>query len=167
MVWGQKNIFRLELIPEYKVPADLILFEKWKNKEMIVDTQKDKWLKSLREAKNKGVKVQRVRITPLPIPEYIFYEIDYWHYSIQAGEEILFLSEADYNQLQTKSDFKAEDYWMFDDEVLVIFHYKNGDLIKEEMIRGKELIEKHREFKEKLLNQAILMNKFLKKFSRV
>lgn len=161
---AQKSIFRLELLPEYKVPEDLILFKKWKSNNFSVELELDGWLKDIRATKEKGVKIQRVRVTPLPIPKYIHYEIDCWEYSKRAGEEILFLSEDTFKRIQTKSDFVIEDYWMFDDEVLVIFHYEKGDLIEERMIKNRELIKKHQKLKVSLLEQTIPMKKFLQIF---
>lgn len=158
---AKKNIFRLEILPEYKVPEDLVLFEKWKNNDFNVKPKNDDWLNYISTTKKIGLKIQRVRITPLPIPEYIQYEIDYWKYSSQVGEEIYFLEEDIFKRIQKKSNFNIEDYWIFDDKVLVIFHYEKGDLIEERFIDNKCLIDKHKKIKSLVLKQAVPMKEFL------
>ena len=44
---AKKNIFRLEAIPEYGVPEDLILFEKWQRGKLELDEASKKWLENL------------------------------------------------------------------------------------------------------------------------
>lgn len=160
---SEKNIFRLEGIPEYNVPEDLVLFEKWKQRNFEFDADSRKWLQNLKSTKERGVKIQRVRIVPLPLSDYIKYEIDFWKHSAKNGEAILFLESKDYENIIKSMAFEPKDFWMFDDEVLIIFHYdKTGDFVKEEQIPNKDVIKKHIELKKKLLNHAIPMNEFLK-----
>jgi hypothetical protein len=161
-VWdnAKDDIFRLESIPEYKVPSDLLLFEKWKKRELIFD-ENDDWFKRLKETKSKDISMKRVRIVPLPISDYIKYEIDFWKISTKYGEQILFLSLKDYEKMKSSLDFFPEDFWMFDNNKLIIFHYEEGDLKKEILIEDKELIQKYLSFKKELIKASIPMKRFL------
>lgn len=162
-----KNIFRLELLPEYKVPEDLVIFEKWKRGQISFKKEADLWLQNIRDTKARGVQMQRVRITPLPIPEYIRYEIDYWQFSIRKGEEILFLKEEDFATIKSTLNFEPEDFWFFDDEVLVIFHYKDGNLVEERPIDNPTVIENYQRLKYKLLEQALPLAQFFDRYDNV
>lgn len=164
-VWNkaQKNIFRLEAIPEYNVPEDLVLFNKWKQSKLESDKAFLKWLEGLNKTKERGVKMQRVRIVSLPFSDYIKYEIDFWKHSTKQGENILFLEAKRYEHIKQKFNFEPKDFWIFDDKILIIFHYdEKGDFVKEKLIPDKETIKKYVELKRELLDHAIPMDEFLK-----
>lgn len=164
---AMKNIFRLEMLPEYNVPEDLIIFEKWKKGQVDFKEETDLWLQNIKATKTRGVQMQRVRITPLPIPEYIRYEINYWQFSVRNGEEILFLKEQDFAAIKASFNFEPEDFWLFNDEVLVIFHYEGGDLVEERPITDPAIIDDHKKLKYKLLKQALPMTHFLNRYENV
>ncbi len=96
---AKKSIFRLEVLPEYAVPEDLVLFEKWKQGKLELDKASKKWLKQLKTTKEKGVALQRVRIVSLPLSDYLLYEMEFWKHSFKKGEEILFLEESQYKEI--------------------------------------------------------------------
>ncbi len=158
------NIFRLEAIPEYNVSEDLISFEKWKQGKADLDQASINWLENLNKTKERRVKMQRVRVVPLPLSDYVKYEIDFWKHSTQNGEEILFLEEKEYERLIQSLNFKPKDFWMFDDRVLIIFHYdKTGNFVREELVTDEIIIKHHIDLKHKLLQHAIPMKEFLRK----
>lgn len=160
---ARKNIFRMETLPEYHVPSDTLLFEQWKKGEL-KPNEDEAWFKQLKETKAKKIKMQRVRIVPLPLPEYIRYEIDYWKTSQKCGEKFLFLKSEDYQKIISTLNFNPEDFWMFDNKVLVIFHYKNGDLDSKELIGDKEIINQYVNLKRTLIKKSTPMKEFLEKY---
>jgi len=161
---SRKAIFRLEIIPEYNVPEDVILFENGKQGKFEFDADARKWLHNLKSTKERNVNIQRVRVVPLPFPEYIKYEIEFWKHSIPNGEEIFFLESKEYENIIKNLDFEPKDFWLFDDEILIIFHYdETGNFVKEKLISNEEMIKKHAELKKELLKRAIPMEEFLKK----
>ncbi len=165
---AKRNIFRLEAIPEYGVPEDLALFEKWKQGKLELDEASKEYLEKLKKTKGRGVEMQRVRIVPLPISEYIEYEIDFWEHSIQNGEEILFLEENEYQNLIKNLNFEPRDFWMFDDKVLIIFYYDSkGGFLREEAIQTDKTIKQYKDLKKKLLKKSILMKQFLEKYGAI
>lgn len=162
---SSKNIFRLEALPEYNVGEDEIIdkFRKGENIEL-PDQIKD-WLKIQSETIKKGISLKRVRIIPNPIPEYIKFEIHMWNKfsKLSKGEEFYFLKEEYYEKIISKIDFVPKDFWMFDDNTIIIFNYKkNGEWIGEELIQDKTVVEKYKKLKYKLLDLSIPMNDFLK-----
>ena len=160
------SIFRLEALPIYRVPEDLIIFEKWKKGEPVIDGGFQEWFKFLEETKKRGVTMQRVRIVPLPLSDYMKYEIDVWKHSTKHGEQFLFLESDSYKELVKQFNFKPKDFWMFDDKILIIFHYdQRGDFLREEPIQDKQIIKQYADLKKKLLEKAIPMKQFLEKRS--
>ena len=156
-----KNIFRLETLQKYNVQEDLILFQKWKKNKLDVNSVFSAWFKNLKKTKQKGVKIQRVRVASLPISEYLKYEIDIWKYSQRYGEQIYFLDVKNFNRIKKQVDFKIEDFWMFDDEKIVLFHYRKGNLIKEELV-SKDKIKNYKDLKNMLLKHVVPMSYFIK-----
>jgi hypothetical protein len=153
---AKKTIFRLEALPEYNVAGDLTLFERWKKGKLELNRGSKIWLNNLKKTKEKGVKIQRVRVFPSPISDYIKYEIDFWKYS---SEEITFLEEKEYKKIIEKSGFIPKDFWLFDDDTLFIFYYdKEGHFIKEELISDEVIINGYLKLKKKLLDDSHLMN---------
>lgn len=159
---SKKNIFRLEEIPEYNVPEDLVNFNKWKHGKFVIDKDSKNWLANLKSTKNKRINIQRVRIVSFPFSNYLKYEIDFWQHSTKAGEKILFLDKAIYQKIKFTLDFSPEDFWLFDDKTLIIFHYNpKGDFVREEPILDPQTINKYVILKKELLRYAISMSKFL------
>lgn len=158
---AQYSIFRLETLPEFKVPGDIELFEKWK-KGNVEFHEQDSWQQQLLTTKSRGVQMQRVRITPLPIPAYIQFEIAYWQLSKKNGEEFFFLTEQEYQNILSSLDFIPKDFWLFDDAFLDIFDYKEGNLKQEIPISDTKMIENHVSLKQLLLQKALPMDDFLK-----
>lgn len=158
----RKNIFRLESLPKYNVPEDLVLFKKWKKGKLNVNFDFKDWFKNLEKIKKKGIKIQRVRILPLPLSNYTKYEIDVWKHSIKYGEKIYFIKSKNYQKIKKSLHFKPKDFWAFDDKIVVIFYYnKKGNFIKEELI-SKAKINNYKSLKRKLLQNSIPMKHFLK-----
>ena len=123
---AKKSVFRLEGRAEYRLPGERENIAKWKADKL--DLGKDKiwakWMESLRNAKERGIVVQRVRVTPQPIPEYIKYEIALWQaLSSKNGEKVLFLGCDEYQKIIAGLGFNLRDFWLFDDETLLIFNY--------------------------------------------
>ncbi len=162
--WGKsvKNIFRFESIPFYRVPEDIILFEKWRKGKQINKTDFQEWFTFLEETKKRGVIIQRVRIVALPVSDYVKYEIDVWNHSKRYGETVFFLELKSYKELTKQVDFKPKDFWMFDNKTLVIFHYNNnGEFLREERIKDRKIIRKYRDLKRELLKNSIPKKQFL------
>ena len=158
---ARNNIFRLETLPKYNVPEDLILFQKWKKNKLDVNSVFSAWFKNLRKTKQKGIKIHRVRVIKLPFSDYLKYEIDVWKHSIQNGEEIYLLKDKDYKNISEYFNFEIEDFWVFDDEKIVIFHYRKGNLANEELV-SKDEIKNYKDLKNRLLKHAVPMNYFIK-----
>ena len=119
-----------------------MLFGKWKQGRLELDARSKEWLKKLKKTSRRGVKIKRVSVVPLPLSDYMNYEIDFWKNSIKYGE-ILLLKTGEYRRIIKNMDFAPEDFWTFDDKILIIFRYDGkGDFVREEPISDKAAIKR-------------------------
>jgi len=164
---AKKNIFRLEGRPEYKVASEQEDIANWKKGELNLGANKEwqKWMELLKSAKTRGVVTQRVRVAPTPLPDYIKFEIDSWQkYSVKNGDKIFFLDKNDYQEIITAYGFNAKDFWLFDDQHLLIFNYdKSGQFAGEILIEDGGMARRYSEMKAKLLQKATPLETFVKK----
>ena len=165
--WSRSKvrIFRLESLPVYNVPEDMKIFEEWKKTKKFSANSYEEWLQKLEKTKERGVVMQRVRVAQLPLSDYLKYEVDFWkNNSIKAGEQISFIEKEKYQKLLEGLDFKQEDFWMFDDKLVIIFHYsENGNLLNEELVTDPVLVNRHVQLKKALLENSMDMTPFLYK----
>lgn len=163
---ASKSIFRLEGLAEYRLAEEVELIEKWKRGEMNPNSNPywQKWIKSLKSAKDKGITVQRVRVAKEPLPDYIKFEIDLWQkFSTKSGEEIYFIGVAEYQEIIASLGFNPKDFWLFDDNNLLIFNYdKAGKFSGEILIADGGMIKRYSGLKTKLLQKATPMASFVK-----
>ena len=160
------RIFRLEALPEYDVSEDREAFEKWKNGDNKF-TEYEGWFNLLKAAAEKGMSVQRVRVVRSP-SEYLKYEIDLWKVSRNFGEQAMFLEEEKYQKIFQEFGLESKDFWLFDDKLLIVFHYdQKGSLVEEELITDKGIVSKYLELKKKLIENSLSMTPFLYKAKRL
>jgi hypothetical protein len=163
---AKKSIFRLEGRAEYRAPGEQENIAQWKQGKLDLDSNKlcQQWMASLKNAKTKKIAVQRVRVAPKPLSDYIKFEIDVWRkYSSQNGEKFLFLECGEYQKIIAGLGFNPKDFWLFDDKTLLIFNYdKTGQFSGEILITDGEMIRRYSDLKYKLLQKSVPVGSFLK-----
>jgi len=158
-----KSIFRLELLPLYNVPGDWECYQKFIRGEDYIDDEFKGWFRKLKETNIKGVKTERVRVYSSPVNDYIKYEIDVWKPSNDSSDNIFFLDESKYKEITKLLEINPEDFWLFDDTILITFHYNSkGNFIGEEKIEDQEMVKKCVELKYQLLSNSIPYQEFIK-----
>ncbi len=159
------RIFRLESLPVYNVPGDMKIFEEWKKSKKFPAGSYEEWIQKLEKTKQRGVVMQRARVSTLPLSDYLKYETDFWkRFSSKHGEQISFIDKEKFEKIKSDAGFELKDFWMFDDKLVIIFHYnENGNFLDEELITDPAAISKHVELKTKLLGNSIGMIQFLYK----
>lgn len=89
------------------------------------------WLELMRSVTGRGVEVRRARIVSEPVSEYIRFEYDLTFMNIFVGENVRWLSRRE----ATDIALPGNDFWLFDDEVLVVNHFAgNGDKAAAELV---------------------------------
>jgi len=165
--WNRSKvrIFRLESLPVYSVPEDLKIFEEWKKTKKFPVGSYEEWLQKLEKTKERGVAIHRVRVAQLPPLDYLKYEMDFWKkFSTKAGEQISFIEQGKYQKIKSEINFDVKDFWMFDDKLVIIFHYdETGNFVKEELVTDPAVVAKHVDLKKKLLENSMALMPFLYK----
>lgn len=163
---AKKSIFRLEGRAEYRVPEEQESLKKWKQGELDLGKDKElqKWLGSLKSAKKRGIVIQRVRVVPKSLPEYIKFQIDVWQkYSSKNGEEFFFLNESDYQEIIAGLGFNPKDFWLFDDQGLLIVNYSpTGQFTGDILIADGGMAKRYCDLKAKLLQKSVPLASFVK-----
>ena len=164
---AKKSIFRLEGRAEYKIPQEQENLKKWKLGELNLENDKEwqSWMKLLKSAGAKGIKPQRVRVVPKPLSDYIKYEVDTWQkYSVKNGEEFFFMDEKEYQVIIAEFGFGPKDFWLFDDEKLLIMNYgKAGQFLGDILITNGGMVKRYCDLKLKLLQKSMSLASFVKK----
>jgi hypothetical protein len=116
----RSSAFRLETLPEYNVTEDdeARAFRLFQDGQPMPDPAREReWPKFVRAATDAGKIIQRVRIMRHPPSEYIRFELA-WGYPANdaAGEDIRILDH-------DVPDLLTEDYWLFDDALVVRLDY--------------------------------------------
>lgn len=167
---AKKDIFRLEGRAEYRIPGEQASFADWKKGEfdMAKNDQWQKWIGLLKSTTGKGIVIKRVRVAPNPLPDYIKFEIDLWQkYSAKNGEEILFIGTNEYRAIIAEYGFNTKDFYLFDDEKLLILNYdKSGQTAGEILITDGGMVKRYSDLKNKLLQKAVPLAAFVKKLEK-
>ena len=135
--WWLKNFkrsaFRLEALQEYLVPQETQMLAAFRRGEEVKLSEHHPWLRLLRQHTAQGRFVERVRIVQPPMSDYVKFEMALYQYSSAAGEQIRIL----------ESDHRIHnDWWLFDDEVVVKLKYDSGGVFAgTEMVDSESLVE--------------------------
>jgi hypothetical protein len=113
---SSRRAFHLEQQDTYNVAAEDEPFGRWLRGEPDDYAWHQDWLSFLREATAAGVEVQRVRLVSIPHTDYTRWGLAMAPINAEAGEDMRYLPR---NQAED-IDFPAEDYWLMDDDQLVL-----------------------------------------------
>ncbi|MCE6996982.1 hypothetical protein LZG04_19550 [Saccharothrix sp. S26] len=150
-VWREftTSAFRLETLPEYRVAGENGLLERFRSGLPMPSGFNSAWHERLRSYRSSGRAVQRVRVVTRPPTDYQRSQFE-WGYpgNSSAGEDIRVLDQDD----DVVRELPAQDFWLFDDRVVVLMHYQDGLQIGRELladtdpadyVRYKELAMAH------------------------
>ena len=114
----QVSAFRLETLPDYQVPQDVQWLRRFRaGEERPQERDSRPWLATVRNARERGARMRRVRMVESPLTEYQRFQFS-WGYpeNTQAGEEIYILDSEPDGLLRV-------DFWLFDDAQAVVLEY--------------------------------------------
>jgi len=141
---AEKRIFRVEALPEYNVPEDRAIFDKFASGVPLPDLAPSgaamQWFSKIKQCHDKGISFERLRLISGKITPYLRYEIDWCYtYSQDYGEETRFA------QLDSSSVEWQTDFFAFDDSVLIYIDYDTsgswqGFSLEEDPERRKTLL---------------------------
>lgn len=159
-LWSEakRDIFRLETLDRYVVDEEEEAFEKYKRGEKFYDKEFEGWLKEIKNTVDKSIAVRRVHIVSLPLSEYVRFEIEEGYTKTQKQGEGVFMID------RQKTEGSFEDFWMFDDKIVLPMIYdKDGRFLREgKPIEDESEVKNFVEIKNKLLSKSVPLNDFTK-----
>jgi hypothetical protein len=117
----QASAFRLETLPAYLVPQDVESLAAFRAGQPAPASRKQRaWLSTIQGAKERGARMQRVRMVETPLTDYQRFQFS-WGYqeNTEAGEEISILDHKPDGLL-------VVDFWLFDDSQAVVLEYDDA-----------------------------------------
>lgn len=110
------------------------------------------WLQNIVDATARGVLVRRARVVSEPVSEYIRFEHGCTVPNLRAGEEVRWLPR----RQATSVPLPANDYWLFDSEILLVHHFSgDGDKVGTEIVEDPAVVAFYAEAFESVWQRAI------------
>ncbi|MGW3152384.1 DUF6879 family protein [Streptomyces sp. NPDC001177] len=112
------------------------------------------WHDAVQAVTDRGVVVRRARVVSEPLHDYIRYEYDLTFANLAAGEQVRWLPRRQATGLL----LPANDFWVFDDELLLAHHFTgDGQLAEDgrEYIHDAALAKLHAEAFEAVWQRAV------------
>jgi hypothetical protein len=130
----QREAWRLETLPEYRVPQEEQEIRSFLAGERIDPyAYSNEYTDDLKRVRREGKSKGRVHVVTRPLSDYLRYEFMYYLPHAWAGEEIRILDVTGRpNPLEG-----VQDFWMFDRTEVVLMHYQpDGTQISREVHEG-------------------------------
>lgn len=151
--WGtfRRSAFRLETLPEYRVPREAGLLERYLAGAPKPVDYNIAWHQKLRSWAAAGAVLRRVRVIRPPLTDYQRRQFD-WGYpdNLRAGEDIRVLDGA----MADKLGLPDWDFWFFDDQLVHRMNYaEDGTYLGGETLPDADPAE-FRRYRELALSHA-------------
>ena len=125
----KRYAYRLETLPQYIVQPEKEAFASYLRGDLHPpsSTYAD-WQEMIRKTVESGRSISRVHLWPEKLTPYLRFELEWGYlYNAEAGDDIRLLLPSAPIEVRTAAN---EDYWLFDDEIVVIVDYeKDGAVI--------------------------------------
>jgi hypothetical protein len=108
----EHTAFRLESRDAYAVDEEAEAFRQWRAGRIPQDEYRTPWFDTMRAAKRLGKRVERVRIVPDPLSDYLRFEAWLGKRNEEVGEDIRYLDRERAQELSIP--YLNNDYWLFD-----------------------------------------------------
>ena len=118
----ERTAFHLELKDSYHTPEEAGPFNLFLTGAQDEFVWHQPWLKLVRQARQAGKSMTRVRVVTVPHSDYARWGLAVAPMNIEAGEDVRWLPR----HLTEGIDFPIDDYWLFDDS-RVVFTVFEGD----------------------------------------
>ena len=160
----KRRAFRLETLPQYESEEERDNLRAFLAGEQLFHPIDAEWPRMIAANVASGRTMSRVHSLPEILTPYLRYEIE-WGYAhnIEAGEDVRLLTPdapAEVRALATR------DYWLFDDEIILMNYDRDGRLQGVELESGPARTRHYIAIKDVLLTHAIPVREYLSKVRR-
>jgi hypothetical protein len=151
--------YRLEVRDGYNEPSEAEPLRKF-----LVGEHDDRlwfqgWLAMIRAATSQGRRFARVRVVTVPLTDYSRFGLSYAQYTVEAGEDIRYLSRGKAMEL----DLPNYDYWLFDSSLLVRMRFGDSDVyLGSEVVDESAEIVQHNVWRDVAWHHAVPRADFAK-----
>ncbi|MEV5505011.1 DUF6879 family protein [Streptomyces orinoci] len=153
----QAEAWRLERLPEYRVPQETEEFARFLAGERPAVTYDDDWQRLIRSHTASGRAMGRVHIVTRPLSDYLRFAFQYYAYSVKAGEDVRVLDVTD--RENPLPDF--QDFWIFDHSTVVLMHFDaEGRPVSRELYEGDP--EPFRQAQRIAMAESVPLSEYLK-----
>ncbi|UXY32604.1 DUF6879 family protein [Streptomyces sp. HUAS TT20] len=130
----QSEAWRLETLPEYRVPQEEEEIRAYLAGERIdPHTYSDAYTEDLGRVRREGKSKGRVHIVTRPLTTYLQYEFMHYRPHVWAGDDIRIMDVTD----RENPLAGVQDFWVFDKKEVVLMHYEaDGTQISREVHEG-------------------------------
>lgn len=130
----QREAWRLETLPQYRVPQEEEEIRAFMAGERIDPrSYSNEYTDDLKRVRREGKSKGRVHVVTRPLTDYLRYEFMYYLPHSRAGEEIRIMDVTG----RPNPLAGVEDFWMFDQSEVVLMHYEaDGTQISREVFDG-------------------------------
>ncbi|WP_256103820.1 DUF6879 family protein [Streptomyces sp. ODS05-4] len=154
----RSEAWRLETLPEYRVPQEVDEIVAFRSGERI-DSRSyssrytDELKRQRREGKSKG----RVHVLARPLSDYLHFEFMYYGVHAAAGDQIRIMDVTD----RPNPLAEVQDFWMFDRAEVVLMHYEpDGKQISREVLEGD--VARFREYQQIALDESVPFEEYVR-----
>ncbi|MEX3103412.1 MULTISPECIES: DUF6879 family protein [unclassified Streptomyces] len=154
----QREAWRLETLPEYRVPQEAEEIEAFLAGERIdPHAYSNEYTDDLKRLRREGKSKGRVHIVSRPLSDYLRYEFMYYRPHMWAGEDIRIMDVTGRpNPLEG-----VQDFWMFDQTEVVLMHYQaDGTQISREVFEGD--VSPFLEYQHIALTESVSFEEYVK-----
>ena len=130
----QREAWRLETLPEYRVPQEAEEIREFLAGERIdPHAYSNEYTDDLKRLRREGKSKGRVHVVTRPLSDYLRFEFMYYQPHVWAGEDIRIMDVTGRpNPLEG-----AQDFWLFDRSEVVLMNYEpDGTQISREVFEG-------------------------------
>jgi hypothetical protein len=139
----QRTARRMETRDRYDIPGERESFQRFLAGEPDDPdelTKRERWLGNLRAATAAGKRVERVRIVPDPLTDYLRFEIRGTRYNVDFGEDVRYLDR----DRASAIDLPAHDFWVFDASRLMLMYFTADDRhLGSELVTDSDMVQRH------------------------
>jgi hypothetical protein len=139
----KRSAWRWECQGTYYEPDEAQPFRLWQEGRPHTSFMDD-WFEMTSRWRAEGKTFQRVRMVTEPPTEYLLWMFEVTDLAIEAGDDIRWLGEADARRLGAPT----YDFYLLDDDVLVILEFGEGGVAGAEVLDGKQAVDGARRWRQ-------------------
>ncbi len=158
----KRRVFRLEALDYYDAPNESGPYARFLAGEPIDPAWREPWKKLVREVRESGRTMQRVKIVSEPVSDYVRFSLLHASpASVEAGEDIRILGRAVAGRAGLGLGGYC-DFWLFDDDLAAFLDYdSNGRIEAVQLMDNRIVLAEMRRRRDESLRLATSLARYV------